>query len=232
MKTQRKRGKPTSLRARGVQLLSQREHSVRELRQKLLRHARLLDAVQVEMQPGAEEDRPEDGGSPSPSVNDRGAEGAMIHGSEEALSPQVLASHEAEGAVRHAGHRGTSSPSPHQDAEEAVDAALAWLQAQGYLSDTRFVQSRVHVRSARFGNLRIRQELAQHQVELTPEAVQELQASELARAQAVHERKFGGTSATTPAEAAKQARFLAQRGFSSDVVRQVLRAAGKAAADE
>jgi regulatory protein len=231
MNTQRKRGgKPTSLRARGVELLSQREHSVRELRQKLLRHARLLDEAQAGLRADVDDDRPEDGGRLPPPVNSRCAEGAMNPGSEDPLSPQALASHEAQGAVRHTGHPGTSPP--HQDAEEAVDAALAWLQAQGYLSDTRFVQSRVHVRSARFGNLRIRQELAQHHVALTPEAAQELQASELTRAQAVYERKFGGASATTSGEAAKQARFLAQRGFSSDVVRQVLRAAGKAAADE
>lgn len=232
MKTQRKPGKPTSLRARGVQLLSQREHSVHELRQKLLRHARLLDAAQVELHAGADDDRPEDRGLPPPPVDNRGAEGAMNPGSEEPLSPELLAGHEAAAAARLHGQPGTSLSLHQEGAEEAVDAALAWLQAQGYLSDTRFVQSRVHVRSARFGNLRIRHELAQHQVELTPEAAQELQASELTRAQALYERKFGGKSATRPGEAAKQARFLAQRGFSSDVVRQVLRTAGKAVADE
>ena len=45
MKNKRGHGQPASLKLRGVQLLSQREHSVHELRQKLLRHARLLERI-------------------------------------------------------------------------------------------------------------------------------------------------------------------------------------------
>jgi regulatory protein len=116
---------------------------------------------------------------------------------------------------------------PPTDPVAQVDAALDWLEAHNYLSQERFVESRVHARAARFGNLRIRRELAQHAVALSPEAAQSLQASELERARAVWARKFPVPSVDA-AGRAKQARFLAGRGFSPDVIRQVLRSAGRA----
>jgi NAD(P)-dependent dehydrogenase (short-subunit alcohol dehydrogenase family) len=42
---------------------------------------------------------------------------------------------------------------------EEVEAVLDWLQAQRYLCEERFVESRVHARASRFGNVRIRREL-------------------------------------------------------------------------
>lgn len=108
------------------------------------------------------------------------------------------------------------------DSAGQVEAVLDWLQAHQFASDERFAESRIHARSARFGNLRIRQELKQHAVLLTPEARQRLDDSEEARAAAVYERRFGSPPETA-AERAKRARFLAARGFSSDVVRRVLK---------
>ena len=104
-----------------------------------------------------------------------------------------------------------------------VEAVLDWLEAHQYLSQERFVESRVHARSARFGNLRIRQELKQHQAELAPEAARALRDSELQRARAVRERKFEAWPANA-AERARQARFLAGRGFSPEVIGRALRA--------
>ena len=101
---------------------------------------------------------------------------------------------------------------------------LDWLEAHNHLSPERFVESRVHARSARYGNLRIRRELRQHEVVLSAEAARELAASELQRARAVRERKFARLPGN-PAERARQARFLAGRGFSPEVVRAALRAA-------
>ena len=112
-----------------------------------------------------------------------------------------------------------------------VDALLDWLEAHRYLSEERFVESRVHARESRFGNLRIRQELAQHQLTLSPTAEQGLKDSEFARARDVWSRRFAG-GGTTPAERAKQARFLIGRGFSAEVVRRVLRDAGNTPADD
>jgi regulatory protein len=125
---------------------------------------------------------------------------------------------------------GDASSDTDDAAPARVDALLDWLEAHRYLSQERFAESRVHARAERYGNLRIRQELASHQVALTPAAEQSLKDSELGRARALWARRFDA-AATSPAERAKQARYLAGRGFSAEVVRRVLREAGTAAAD-
>jgi regulatory protein len=111
------------------------------------------------------------------------------------------------------------------DATERVEAVLDWLSANRYLCEERFAESRVHARASRYGNLRIRQELAQHGVALSVEATQQLKDSELARAREVWSRKFGQPAAEA-ADRARQMRFLAGRGFSSEVIRRVVQGAG------
>ena len=108
-------------------------------------------------------------------------------------------------------------------ADARVDALLDWLEANHYLSQERFVESRVHARAARFGNLRIRQELAQHQLGLPAAVEASLRDTELARAHAVRETRFGAAGPADAAERARQARFLAGRGFSGEVIHRVLR---------
>ncbi len=103
-----------------------------------------------------------------------------------------------------------------------VVEVLDWLEANRYLSQQRFVESRIHVRAARHGNLRIQQELAQHGLALDPDAAQSLKASEIDRAREVWSRKFD-TPAADAAGRARQARFLTGRGFSAETVRRVLR---------
>ena len=107
-------------------------------------------------------------------------------------------------------------------AASEVEALLDWLEANRYLSAERFAESRVHAREARFGNRRIRAELAQHGVALSPEVAQALAESELQRAAAVRERRFQAPPRDA-AERAAQARFLAGRGFSPEVIQRVLR---------
>ncbi len=114
---------------------------------------------------------------------------------------------------------------------ERVDAVLDWLETHQHLSQERFVESRIHARAPRFGNLRIRQELKQHQVALPALAAQALRDSELQRALAVRERKFDAPPSNL-AERARQARFLAGRGFSPDVIARALRASSRAASDD
>ena len=133
----------------------------------------------------------------------------------------------------HAGDASAEGESPEvespevEQVEQAVEALLDELEEKGHLSDTRFMESRVQARSSRFGNVRIRQELRQHGVELHPDVQAHLLNSELERARSVWSRKFG-TPAQTPAEAARQMRFLAGRGFSADIIHQVVRARGDA----
>ena len=110
-----------------------------------------------------------------------------------------------------------------------VDALLLWLESHGYLSQQRFVESRVQARQAKFGNLRIQQELQQHGAKLDPEAKQALKDTELQRAREAWGKKYS-TPAPDAAGRVKQARFLAGRGFSMDVVRQVVRV-GRRGAD-
>jgi regulatory protein len=109
-----------------------------------------------------------------------------------------------------------------------VDALLDWLHSHRHLSEERFVESRVHARQSRFGNLRIRQELSQHALELTADLSAGLTQSEHERARAVRQRKFGDAAASL-SDRARQARFLAGRGFSAEVIWQVLRELGDGA---
>jgi regulatory protein len=113
---------------------------------------------------------------------------------------------------------------PRESPAERVEAVLDWLEARHFQSQARFVESRVHARTARYGNLRIRLELKQHELALSPDAAQALAESELRRARAVRERKFPQWPEDA-ASRARQARFLAGRGFSPEVIARALRPA-------
>lgn len=124
----------------------------------------------------------------------------------------------------------TEAPRPNASELAAeVDALLDWLHAKHFLSDARFVESRVNARVARYGNLRIRQELSQHGAVLDTDTAESLKDSEFARARAVWLRKYGGgpdntsISASSPQVRARQMRFLAGRGFSAEAIRRVMR---------
>lgn len=107
--------------------------------------------------------------------------------------------------------------------EAAVDALLDTLAAEGYLDETRFVESRLHVRSGRFGAQRIEQELARHGLKLDAEQQATLRATEMERAREVWLRRFGPEPDRDLAEQARQGRFLLSRGFSPELVRRLLR---------
>jgi regulatory protein len=73
--------------------------------------------------------------------------------------------------------------------------------------------------------------LAQHGVAMTPESAQRLKETEFERARELQSRKFGHPPSTA-AEHAKQSRFLAGRGFSTDTIRLVMRLVGWASIPE
>jgi regulatory protein len=106
----------------------------------------------------------------------------------------------------------------------AVDALLDSLAADGYLDETRFVESRLHVRAGRFGTQRIQQELARHGLRLDAEQQAALRETELARARKVWLKRFGAEPSRNAEERARQTRFLLARGFAPEVVRRLLRA--------
>ena len=119
---------------------------------------------------------------------------------------------------------------PATDPAAAVDALLDWLEARRFLSMDRFIESRLNARAGRFGNQRIRSELAQHDARLPPEADRLLRETELDRARSVWERKFAAATGGDPLDAAgraRQSRFLAGRGFTSDVIARVMREAAR-----
>jgi len=109
---------------------------------------------------------------------------------------------------------------------ELVVSALEQLVAQGLLSDARFAEVFARSRSHKgFGAARIAQELRMRGV--TDEQIAPVlsDAKETWRAQIAHVRRkrFGEALPQTNADRAKQARFLLQRGFTSEQVRAVLR---------
>ena len=117
------------------------------------------------------------------------------------------------------------------DPAAEVETLLLWLEEHGYLSQARFIESRINARQGRYGNLRIRQELKQHGVALDAEGRQALQLTEFDRAKEVWRKKFDAPAADA-AERVRQIRFLAGRGFSLDVVQRVVRLGGTRSDDD
>lgn len=120
----------------------------------------------------------------------------------------------------------------HVQEGDELDALLDQLQAKGFIDEARVAESHVHRRSGRLGVQRLAQELRHKGLDeaLVRAQVQALRTTEFERAQAVWQRRFG-TAPTSPEERARQMRFLAARGFESQAIGQVLRAAAQAQRD-
>ena len=112
---------------------------------------------------------------------------------------------------------------PHEQAPGELAQALDDLQAKGFISEQRVVESVLHRRASRLGASRVKQELQAKGVgaEAVAEAVDQLRATEVERARAVWRKKFG-EPATDAAGRAKQVRFLASRGFGAEAIRRVV----------
>jgi regulatory protein len=105
----------------------------------------------------------------------------------------------------------------------AIDTLLDELEAKGFIHERRVLESLVHRRAGKLGAARIRQELLGKGLapDMVQQAVAQLQSTELERAREVWRKKFA-EPAHTPAERARQLRFLASRGFAGDVLRRVV----------
>ena len=116
---------------------------------------------------------------------------------------------------------------PHVQDGDDLAAVLDDLQARDFISEARVAESVVHRRAAKLGTQRLVQELRGKGLDedLVRATAERLRATELARAQAVWQQRFGGQPATRPEERARQMRFLAARGLAGDVVRRVVRGA-------
>lgn len=113
---------------------------------------------------------------------------------------------------------------PYVEETDNLESMLDELEREGWLSDTRFAESLMHRRAGRFGASRIVGELKRHAVdgELLEQLDTQLRDTEAARAKAVWQKKFGALP-QSPAERAKQTRFLASRGFSHAAISRLLR---------
>ena len=116
-------------------------------------------------------------------------------------------------------------------AEEAGEVArvLDELEQRGFIDHQRVADSVVHRKAARLGALRIRQELRAKGIEpaLVATALETIRATELERAREVRRRKFGEVHPADAADRARQARFLAARGFDAETIRLVVLGRGE-----
>ena len=213
-----------------IGFLSRREHSRQELRAKLLdalrKQAREDAALEAASDKAARElaealcEQPSNGIDDAFAPSMPGPISIVSLASASAAAPRPAA--RGSRRVEPPSTGGPEAVDPEAaDPEAAVDQLLDWLAANNYLSEARFVESRVNARSRKQGTLRIKLELSRHGLALEPEQAAALRETEFARAQALWQRKFGELAPDARLRA-RQARFLAARGFAADVVRRIV----------
>ena len=108
-------------------------------------------------------------------------------------------------------------------AQQQITRALDALAAAGLLSDTRAAASVLAGQGQRSGVRRLRQILQFKGLapDLVSDTLRRARETELQRAQDVWRRRFG-VPATDPKDRARQLRFMAGRGFESDIARRVV----------
>jgi regulatory protein len=104
-----------------------------------------------------------------------------------------------------------------------MEVILDDFEARGWLSDERFAEALVRRRSERYGTRKIQDELERAGVDTNKSAqlLKTLKETEYQRAYELWSRKFG-VAAQEQKERARQYRFLASKGFSSEVVSKVI----------
>ena len=108
-------------------------------------------------------------------------------------------------------------------AADDVRPLLDEFETRNWLSDRRFAESWIADHRDQSGAIKLAFELRQHGVPeaLIDDVLAEQRDSEAARARCVWQKKFG-TPPASPADKAKQMRFLQGRGFAPDVIRRVV----------
>ncbi|MDA8329236.1 MAG: recombination regulator RecX [Betaproteobacteria bacterium] len=117
---------------------------------------------------------------------------------------------------------------PWAEDETVLLRLLDKLQVDGYLSDQRYVDARLHARQMRYGSQKILYELRLQGIDesLLTAAADFLQTTELARARTVWQKKFTELPQTQTGRA-RQWRYLQARGFGTDIIRRVMRGEGE-----
>ena len=114
--------------------------------------------------------------------------------------------------------------SPHCEDPAQIEQLLDALVARGWLSEARFAESRANALARKFGSRKIEHDLRSRGVsaEVVEQTLERARTHELENCRAAWQRKFGALP-QDPAERGRQMRFLAGRGFSAEVVRQILK---------
>ena len=139
------------------------------------------------------------------------------------LAEQAAAASGAEtGETGEPGFGGLEEP----ELRRRVELVLDQLASAGLLNEARMAEAMLNARAPRFGERRLRQTMQQHGLEpaLVDASLASVRDTELERARALWLRRFDGPGAT-PAERVRQMRFLVGRGFSSEVIRRVMKGA-------
>lgn len=206
------RSSATTLKGKALQLLALRDYSRAEMHEKLLRWLRTQAAKQAR----ATGHRP-------------AATSAIAPGADQKHTPEHAFTTTHDESVHEADHDAAPAAQEQaatwlQEQSRLIPIVLDEMQAKGWLDNRRAAEALLHQRSARFGQARLRQALQQKGIDADTcqELLQEAAHSELARAQALWQKKFG-TLPNTPAERAKQMRFLASRGFTAAIIQRILR---------
>jgi regulatory protein len=113
---------------------------------------------------------------------------------------------------------------PLAESAEQLSQILDQLQTEGLLCDQRFAESVSRVRGQRYGAARVVFELRQKGLaqEDLDSIAQQLRDTEWTRLQQVWKKRFDSLP-QTPAETARQQRFLLQRGFPTELIYRLFR---------
>ena len=108
-------------------------------------------------------------------------------------------------------------------ASEEIGVAVAWCEAEGWLNEARYADVTARRLGQKYGASRISHTLRQKGVNdlAIAETVAILRESELARALRIWSRRFAAIPDSADARV-KQTRYLQSRGFSFDVIKQIL----------
>jgi len=138
-------------------------------------------------------------------------------------SRKGLAAKLAESEARWAKLGGEQADESSESTAVQITAVLDDFEARGWLSDERFAEALVRKQSDRYGTRKIANELQRAGVDGAQSAalLHSLRETEYQRAYELWNRKYG-LVAQDQKERARQYRFLASKGFSSDVVGKVI----------
>ena len=117
---------------------------------------------------------------------------------------------------------------PHAQTSEELSSLLDKFEQRGFLSAARMVEKVIHMRKSKFGSQRIVHELREKGIaeNLIAAALPNIRETEQENAREVWRKKFGAMPANAK-ELGRQMRFLMGRGFTAEVIHQVLRHADK-----